>query len=561
MPTTKKNSNTKSKIANPAHSAKSSKSSAPKRSLSSKTKSVNFLHYFSVKKLQELAKNPFDLTKKKSLTPDRLEHFIAESAGYRLLYGTERITDEVMSSLFALAQETGALKKMKQMQSGAILNYIKDYPSENRAVLHTATRDFFDAPNKSKEAAAAAKQSKKEIGKLKKFMASIDDENKFTDLVTIGIGGSDLGPRAHYVALQHLKKEGRNVHFISNIDPDDTVMALKGLDLSKTLVIVVSKTGTTLETLANEQFVRGYFKKAGLKSEKHFLSVTSEGSPMDDKKRYLESFYIWDWIGGRYSTTSMVGGVMLSFAFGFAVYWDFLKGASKMDKQATNEDTSKNIPLIGALLSLWNRTFLHYPTLALIPYSQSLSRYSAHIQQVEMESNGKHIDQNGNLVNYATGPIIWGEPGTNAQHSFYQLIHQGTDVIPLEFIGYKESQGGEDNKWEGTTLQQKLLSNLIAQSIALAVGQESDNPNKQFKGNRPSHILLGKRLTPFSLGALLAYFEHKVAFEGFIWGINSFDQEGVQLGKVLAKKLIDRFADPKGSEAYPLGDAYIKLLG
>lgn len=521
---------------------------------------TGFLYYPSFKKLKELAQHPFDLTKEGNLTPQRLSHFTAESAGYRLLYGTERVTDDVMQSLFSLAQEAGVLRKMEQMQSGAILNFIKDYPSENRSVLHTATRDFFENPNPSKDAVAATKLAKKEIDKLKSFIAEIDKSNQFTDLVTIGIGGSDLGPRAHYVALQQLLKKGRNVHFISNIDPDDAVMALKGLDLSKTLVIIVSKTGTTLETQANEEFVREYFVKAGLKPEKHFISVTSQGSPMDDHQRYLESFYIWDWIGGRYSTTSMVGGVMLSFAFGFDVYWEFLKGANSMDKAALNPTLDKNIPLLGALLSVWNRNFLHYPTLALIPYSQALSRYSAHIQQVEMESNGKHIDQNGQQVEFATGPVIWGEPGTNAQHSFYQLIHQGTDIIPLEFIGYKLSQAGQDNRLNGTTLQQKLLSNLFAQAIALAVGQKSVNPNQQFQGNRPSHILLGKQLTPFALGALLGYFEHKVAFEGFIWGINSFDQEGVQLGKVLAKKLIDRFADPKNSSAYPLGDALIKQL-
>lgn len=520
---------------------------------------IGFLNYPAYKKLKELALQPFDLTKEGNLTPERLAHFTAESAGYRLLYGTERITDGVIQLLFDLAHEASALKKMEQMQAGKTLNFIKGYPCENRAVLHTATRDFFDHPHTSKEAVAATSQARKEIEKLKNFITEIDKENHFKDLVTIGIGGSDLGPRAHYIALQHFQKNGRNVHFISNVDPDDAVMALKGLDLRKTLVVVVSKTGTTLETQANEEFVREYFKKAGLPPEKHFISVTSQGSPMDDKKHYLESFYIWDWIGGRYSTTSMVGGVMLSFAFGFDVYWEFLKGANTMDKAALNWELDKNVPLVGALLSIWNRNFLHYPTLALIPYSQPLSRYSAHIQQVEMESNGKHIDQYGHLVDYATGPIIWGEPGTNAQHSFYQLIHQGTDIIPLEFIGYKQSQAEKDSKWNGTTLQQKLLSNLFAQAIALAVGQKSENPNQQFQGNRPSHILLGKQLTPFALGALLGYFEHKVAFEGFIWGINSFDQEGVQLGKVLAKKLIDRFADSKGP-AYPLGDAFLKQL-
>lgn len=521
---------------------------------------AGFLKYPSFKKLQELSKHPFDLAKPGNLTPERLAKFTAESAGYRLLYGTERITEEVMKSLFHFAEEADALKKMERMQSGTILNFIEGYPSENRSVLHTATRDFFENPNPAKEAAAAARQAKGEVDKLKVFMAELDRDKRFTDLVTIGIGGSDLGPRAHYIALQHLEKKGRKVHFISNVDPDDAAMAIRRLDLSKTVVVVVSKTGTTLETLANEEFVRERFKKAGLNPGEHFISVTSQGSPMDDLKRYLKSFYIWDWIGGRYSTTSMVGGVMLSFAFGFDVYWEFLRGASAMDRQALHHTLDKNIPLAAALLSVWNRNFLDYPTLALIPYSQALSRYSAHIQQVEMESNGKHVDQHGRLVGFSTGPVIWGEPGTNAQHSFYQLIHQGTDIIPLEFIGYKQSQMGEDSDWEGTTLQQKLLSNLFAQAIALAVGQSNDNPNRQFQGNRPSHILLGKQLTPFSLGALLAYFEHKVAFEGFIWGINSFDQEGVQLGKVLAKKLIDRFADPKNTGHYPLGDAFLKQL-
>lgn len=519
-----------------------------------------FTQYPSYQKLKKLSDTPFDLAKEGNLSPERLAHFVANSAGYRLLYGTERVTDEVMQALVSLAQESGASDKMQQMQSGSVLNFVKGYPSEQRAVLHTATRDFFENPNQGQEAIAAAKLAKEEVDKLKNFISVLDGDNQFTDLVTIGIGGSDLGPRAHYIALQYLLKEKRKVHFISNIDPDDAVMALKGLDLEKTLVVVVSKTGTTLETQANEEFVREYFTKATLDPAKHFISVTSQGSPMDDRKRYLESFYIWDWIGGRYSTTSMVGGLMLSFAFGFDVYWELLKGANAMDKAALNRSLTDNVPLLGALLSIWNRNFLHYPTLALIPYSQALSRYSAHIQQVEMESNGKHIDQNGQPVTFATGPIIWGEPGTNAQHSFYQLIHQGTDVIPLEFIGYLKSQEGRDHTLHGTTLQQKLLSNLFAQAIALAIGQKNENPNRQFEGNRPSHILLGKQLTPFALGALLGYFEHKVAFGGFIWGINSFDQEGVQLGKVLASKVIDRFADPSHTPPYPLGDAFLKQL-
>lgn len=521
---------------------------------------THFLELPATKKLEKLARQPIDLAVEGNLTPQRIAHFVSEACGYKLLYGTERVTDEVMAALVELAAEAQVLNKMARMQAGEVLNFIQGFPSENRSVLHTATRDFFDHQNTGTKAVAATKQAQHEVEKLRAFIAAIDREHKFTDMVCIGIGGSDLGPRAHYVALEYLLKKGRTVHFVSNVDPDDASSALKGLDLAKTLVVVVSKTGTTLETQSNEEFVRSRFVAAGLKPEKHFISVTSQGSPMDDHKHYLESFFIWDWIGGRYSTTSMVGGVMLSFAFGFDVYWDLLRGASAMDKAALAKDVTKNLPLLGALLSVWNRNFLNYPTLALIPYSQALSRYSAHIQQVEMESNGKHIDQQGNIVHYQTGPVIWGEPGTNAQHSFYQLIHQGTDIIPLEFIGFKKSQRNADSEFQGTTLQQKLLSNLFAQAIALATGQRSENPNQQFAGNRPSHILLGDQLTPYALGALLGYMENKVAFEGFIWGINSFDQEGVQLGKVLANKLIGRFADPKKNPPFPLGDAFLKHL-
>jgi len=273
---------------------------------------------------------------------------------------------------------------------------------------------------------------------------------------------------------------------------------------------------------------------------------------------------MWDWVGGRFSTSSMAGGVMLAFAFGFEVFWEFLQGANAMDKAALADDLHQNIPLLAALLAIWNHNFLNYPTLSLVSYAQPLSRYPAHIQQVEMESNGKRIDRHGQTVDFHTGSIIWGEPGTNAQHSFFQLIHQGTAIVPLEFVGFAEGQCGEDLTFQDTTSHEKLLSNLFAQAIALAQGQNSDNPNKVFPGNRPSHILLGKQLTPFALGALLSFYEHKVAFQGFIWDINSFDQEGVQLGKVLASKIIDRFAARnEGSadrNAYPLGDAFLKHL-
>ena len=296
---------------------------------------------------------------------------------------------------------------------------------------------------------------------------------------------------------------------------------------------------------------------------KQMISITMPQTPMDDRHRYRETFYIWDWIGGRYSVTSMVGGFMLAFAFGIDTFKEFLKGAHAMDKTALAADIDKNLPLLLALLSIWNHNFLNYSTTALIPYSQALLRYPAHIQQVAMESNGKSIDKQGKFVDFQTGGIIWGEPGTNGQHSFFQLLHQGTAITPVTMIGYKESQSGLDIEIEGTTSQEKLLANLFAQSLALAIGQKSNNPNQYFSGNRPSNILLANQLTPFSLGALLSLFEHMVAFQGFIWNINSFDQEGVQLGKLLANKIIDRFAAKKekiAKEKDPLVDSYLHHL-
>ena len=286
---------------------------------------------------------------------------------------------------------------------------------------------------------------------------------------------------------------------------------------------------------------------------------------MDDPQNYIASFYMWDYIGGRYSATSMVGGVILAFALGMDRFLEFLRGANAMDKIALRPDLKANLPLLSALLGIWNRNFLSLPTTAIIPYSQALCRFQAHLQQLDMESNGKRIDKKGHFVDFDTGPIIWGEPGTNGQHSFYQSIHQGTTVVPLELIGFKESQYHDDISFQGTSCQEKLLANLFAQSIALAVGQQSDNPNKSFPGNRPNRILFGARLDPYAMGALLAYYEHKVVFQGFIWNINSFDQEGVQLGKKLSLKIIDQFAsskqgkpiDPKG---FPLGAAYLKHL-
>lgn len=484
--------------------------------------------------LKELAKHPIDLTDPAVLTAERINKFTASSAGYRCLFATEQVSDEVVAALGKLAAESEVLEEMEKMQSGEVVNCIEGYPSENRPALHTALRDFFDHPQIAKTAVQARDLARIEVDKLKHFEDQLD---RFTDLVVIGIGGSALGPEALFNALKGYMKEGRRVHFIVNIDPDEARDVLRELNLEKTVVAVISKSGTTQETLTNEALVRKHFSQP----EKHFIAITGEGSPMDSPSRYLASFYIWDWVGGRFSASSAIGGLIFTFAFGFATYWNLLKGAHAMDRAALNRDLTENLPLLGALLEVWNRNFLHYPTLAIIPYSKGLSRWPAHIQQVEMESNGKSINKQGEPLELSTAPVVWGEPGTNAQHSFFQMIHQGTEVIPVEFIGYKNSQFKSDLKQDGVTSQEKMLSNLLAQSLALAMGQKNGNPNKDFSGNRPSHILLANELNAETLGALLSYYENKVAFEGFIWNINSFDQEGVQLGKVLASRFVELF--------------------
>lgn len=501
--------------------------------------------------LQKLAEKPFDLSA--HLTSERIEKMCMEALGFTLFYGTERVDDNVLASLFAMAKEAHAIEKMQAMQEGEIINKIEGFASENRSVLHTAMRDVFGTKAKSDLAREAAALAEKELEKLERFCPKFDH---FTDIIQIGIGGSDLGPRALALALEPFYLPGKKAHFISNVDPDDANGTLSHIDLNKTLVIVVSKSGTTLETLTNEEFVREKMKQKGIDPKKHFIAVTGEKSPMDNPDKYLESFYIWDFVGGRYSATSMVGAVLFAFLIGFAKTKDLLKGAHEMDIHAKSP-IEKNLPLLSALLGIWNRNFLGYPTVAIIPYSQALHRFPAHLQQLDMESNGKRIDRKGNQCSISTGPVIWGEPGTNGQHSFFQLLHQGTDIVPIEFIGFLKSQRDNDLKIADSTSQEKLLANLFAQSIALAIGQKSNNPNQVFPGNRPNRILFAKQLTPYQLGALLALYEHKVAFQGFIWNINSFDQEGVQLGKVLANKMLLLM---RGKENFPLGNAFLKKI-
>lgn len=525
---------------------------------------TDFTQLAATRTLRVLAQQPYDLTVEGNFSPERIKDFVVEGAGLKLCYAPQRVTEEVIVALQALADEAKAVKKMQWMQGGEVINCIEGYPSDNRAVLHTAMRDFFEEPNTSREACSATELAKGEHAKLQAWIADIEANNSFTDMIYVGIGGSELGPKALYQGLRAYWNEKRRVHFVGNVDPDDVANAVKDVDLSKTVVVVVSKSGSTLETKANEELLRTHFEKAGLDAAKHFVAVTGKGSAMDNPERYAQSFYIWDYVGGRFSSTSMVGGVLISFGVGYEQFYELLRGCSAMDKLALKKDIKENLPLLLALLGIWNHNFLNYPALAVVSYSQALHRFPAHLQQCDMESNGKLIDRNGKPVTFPTGPVVFGEPGTSAQHSFFQLLHQGTDVVPIEFIGFKECQVGEDADFEGTTSQEKLVANLLAQAIALATGKKDSNPNKLFPGNRPSSVILGKKLTPFALGSLLALYEHKIAFQGFIWNINSFDQEGVELGKVLANKIIDctraRRVGTEGNVSYPEGEAFLDLL-
>lgn len=467
--------------------------------------------------LKRLASQAINL--KKELTAERIQQFQAEGAGLKLSYATELVSTTVLDGLIDFAEKQQALSWMKKMQAGEKVN-----TSENRAAFHTSLRH---------------EKGNGELDKLEDFLPTLDH---YTDIVQVGIGGSSLGPEAVYHALKAYAIPGRRAHFISNIDPDEVTAVLKRVQLAKTLFVIVSKSGTTLETVTNEAFIRTELLKAGLDPLLHLIGVTEKESRMDDSEKYRAVFYIWDYIGGRYSTTSMVGGVLLSFTLGLSTFKQLLDGAHAMDEVALRDNPRDNLPLLGAMIGVWNRTFLKFPTIAVIPYSHALSRFPAHLQQLDMESSGKRVDRKGHLVDYETGAIVWGEPGTSSQHSFFQLIHQGTTIIPVEFIGFQESQYGHDLLLDGSTSQEKLIGNMLAQSLALALGHPSKNLNQEFPGNRPSQLLIGQKCDAPTVGALLAYYEHKVAFQGFLWNINSFDQEGVQLGKKLAAQMIDALA-------------------
>lgn len=476
------------------------------------------------------------------------EYSVPMACGLTYNYAAKAVNKNILASLEKLAEEAELTEKFKALYEGEVIN-----TGEKRLVLHQLTRGQLgadvvsDGINKRDFYVGEQKKIAEFAKKVHEGTIANAKGEKFTTVVQIGIGGSDLGPRALYLALENWAKKNNcfkmEAKFISNVDPDDAASVLKSIDVAHSLFILVSKSGTTLETLTNEAFVKDALKNAGLDASKHMVAVTSETSPLAKSSDYLAAFFMDDYIGGRFSSTSSVGGAVLSLAFGPEIFARFLEGAAMEDKLATNSDLLKNPAMLDALIGVYERNILGYGATAVLPYSQALSRFPAHLQQADMESNGKSVNRFGEPVSYVTGPMIFGEPGTNGQHSFYQLLHQGTDIIPLQFIGFKENQCGVDVDIQGSTSQQKLCANVAAQIVAFACGKKDENLNKNFKGGRPSSIIAGKQLTPEALGALLSHFENKIMFQGFVWNVNSFDQEGVQLGKVLAKKVLAHETD------------------
>ena len=480
---------------------------------------------------------------------ERVKNYsVPMAAGLAFNYGAKQVDDKVLAVLAKLAKEAQLTEKFAALYNGEVIN-----TGEKRRVLHHMTRgqlgEAVVADGVDKRAFYVEEQRK--IAELANKVHNGEITNaageKFTTVVQIGIGGSDLGPRAMYLALENWAKVNNTfkmkAEFISNVDPDDAAGVLSNIDVAHSLFVLVSKSGTTLETLTNESFVKDALAKAGLDASKHMIAVTSETSPLAKSDDYLAAFFMDDYIGGRFSSTSGVGGAVLSLAFGPEVFAQFLEGAAAEDKLATNEDLLQNPALLDALIGVYERNALGYQNTAVLPYSQALSRFPAHLQQADMESNGKSVNRFGEAINYQTGPVLFGEPGTNGQHSFYQLLHQGTDIVPLQFIGFKNNQMEQDVVIQGSTSQQKLCANVAAQIIAFACGKDDADLNKKFEGGRPSSIIIGDKLTPQALGALLSHFENKIMFQGFTWNVNSFDQEGVQLGKVLAKRVLAHETD------------------
>jgi glucose-6-phosphate isomerase len=479
--------------------------------------------------------------------PKRGERFALEAAGLYLDYSKNRITDETLRLLLDLAQATHLRSRIDAMFRGEPIN-----TTEDRAVLHVALR----APRSSvvrADGEDVVPAVHAVLGRMAAFSERVRSGawkghtgKRIRNVVNIGIGGSDLGPVMAYEALKHHSARGLSFRFVSNVDGTDFVESTRDLDPRETLFVICSKTFTTLETLTNARAARAWCL-AALKDEaavaRHFVAVSTNADEVAkfgiDTKNMFE---FWDWVGGRYSYASAVG-LSLMIAIGPEAFGEMLGGFHAMDEHFRTTPFPRNMPVLLGLLGIWYNNFFGTESHAILPYDQYLGRFSAYLQQLDMESNGKSVDRAGAVVEYQTGPVIWGQPGTNGQHAFYQLIHQGTKLIPCDFIGFCQSLNPQGRQHD------LLMANLFAQSEALAFGKSEAEvaaegvsaplvPHRSFAGNRPSNTLLAEKLTPEILGTLVALYEHKVFVQGAIWNINSFDQWGVELGKVLAQRIV-----------------------
>ena len=503
-----------------------------------------------------------------SIQKRRLENFSIRSGELFYDFTRQRIDVGVLKSLINLATARKIRQRFNQMMTGEHVN-----TTENRAALHTATRSFSTDPvlNNGNDVMPDLRRIRNELRKFSTDFHSgkiaTADGKLFTDVVVIGIGGSYLGTEFVATALAGLADKNIKLHFLSNVDIDNFGTIIDCIIPETTLWIVISKSYTTAETLANTNLILRFLTENNFQAKNHIVTVTSKGSPGDDPANpVLKSFHMFDFIGGRYSVTSAVGGVPLSLFLGYDRFEEFLKGAEEIDIHANTAPAEKNIPLIAAMISVWNNNFLGYSALGVIPYSFALSRLAAHIQQLSMESNGKSVTQNGKLFDGPCGSIIFGEPGTNAQHSFFQLAHQGRP-FPIEFIGVVNPCHNQySGSSKGVTNHQELWANLMAQSQALAEGKDDKNSAKYFSGNRPSSTLLVNDLTPKNIGRLLAFYEAKTVFEAFIWGINPFDQYGVELGKTMAGAIRSEIAGKNKNPDYqfdnrdPVRKFYLDVL-
>jgi glucose-6-phosphate isomerase len=483
--------------------------------------------------------------------PERGTRLTAEACGIYLDYSKNRITDETVQLLVRLAEESGLRARIDAMFAGEKINL-----TENRAVLHVALR----APSGADidvDGLNVVPAVHEVLARMADFADAVRNERwlghtgvPIRNIVNIGIGGSDLGPVMAYEALRHYAARELTFRFVSNVDGTDFAEATRDLDPAETLFIVSSKTFTTLETMTNATTARDWLLAAlGDRSAiaKHFVAVSTNAEAVSEFGiDVMNMFGFWDWVGGRYSMDSAIG-LSTMIAVGPDGFHDMLAGFHEMDEHFRTAPFESNLPVLMGLLTVWYVDFFGAQTQAVLPYDQYLKRFPAYLQQLTMESNGKHVTLEGEHVDYSTGPVYWGEPGTNGQHSFYQLIHQGTELIPVDFIGFAHSLNPIGPHHD------LLTANVFAQGEALAFGKTPDEvraegtedwlvPHRVFEGNRPSNTLLLDRLTPHALGALVALYEHSVFTQGTIWSVNSFDQWGVELGKVLAKKVAGELA-------------------